>query len=107
MEECLFYTNEALDGNDVPHGADFTMAEMYVFLGVVIAMSTFPGVSLERLWDEHGHGTISSLETRYNFSKVMSRTRFNQWKRYFLFLEGRPPKPGSIHLGRKFLDRCS
>jgi hypothetical protein len=30
LEECLFDTSEALNGNDVPHGADFTLAEMYM-----------------------------------------------------------------------------
>jgi hypothetical protein len=77
LEECLEDMNEYVASNGIKDCPLFIIGELYIFMGVIIAMSNFPGVKMESLWDKEDFPKVKKIGTTFNFSVVMSWTRFS------------------------------
>jgi hypothetical protein len=68
LEDCLEVVNDHVASSGHSDCPPFSVAEFYIFLGVIIAMSNFHGVKIESLWDKEGFPQVREIGTKFNFS---------------------------------------
>eukprot|EP00873_Tetraselmis_striata_P043097 jgi/Tetstr1/463361/TSEL_008284.t1 len=55
LEDCLEGMHDYVGSNSgVRYWPPFTLGELYILLGIILAMSNFPGIKMESLWDKEG-----------------------------------------------------
>eukprot|EP00873_Tetraselmis_striata_P002150 jgi/Tetstr1/422414/TSEL_013252.t1 len=86
LEDCLEDMNDYVGSSGARDCPPFTLNELYTFLGIIIAMSNFPGIEMDSLWDKEGFPQAREIGTKFNFSRVMSWTRFSQWRKFFRYV---------------------
>jgi hypothetical protein len=64
LEDCLEDMNEYVASNGIKDCPLFTIGELFIFMGVIVAMSNFHGVKTESLWDKEGFPKVKRLVQR-------------------------------------------